>query len=372
MVAENSYIFGDLLTGQIIEEIRLQSVSFKHTFDSGEFRGTFYLDQSGKDNSVLLAATTPGRTYVVVERDGHVIGDFIVWNRTYQSQAKVFQIYGIPFKDYTESRLVDSDYAAYDKDQRQILVDLYALMQSDPNSIRVELPSPFSTTSVLKTVEVWADEKKTFRQVMDSLADAEDGFDWLIRTERNAEGTIYRRFLDIGYPQLGAAPNGAEPTFSYHDDVNGSGGNIINYWCNDSMGSAATNFYGVGAGDGGNMVTSDYIHTDLLANGFPRYDATVDYKDIDDESMLTKLVQRQANLLKAPFSLLTVEVKADLDPAFGTYNLGDACVIQIRDPRFPDTLTRATRIFGWEYYPPDDENVEYVRLTFEGEEYSNG
>lgn len=364
-MAEITYIFGDALTGEVIEEIRLNGVSLKASLDGGEFRGTFQLDQTGKDNDALISATIPGRCYVVVERDGQVIGDYIVWTRTYQSQAKVAQLYGIPFKDYTECRFVLSDYSATDIEQRNIMIDLYQLMQTDPYSIRVDLPGLFPDT-VLKSLDVFGDEYKTYRQAMDTLADTVDGFDWTIRTVR--EGNKYRRWLDIGYPSLGALESPNMPVFEYVQTADSQGGNITNYWINDSMGSGATNFFGIGSGEGSSMLVAEYDHTDLLTGGFPRYDASYDRKDVDDEVLLASLTEQNAQLFKAPTGVITAEVKGDADPPFGAYGIGDACQLVIKDPRFPTGFQRVTRVLGWEYYPQEDSNVEYARLTFEGEE----
>lgn len=366
MVAQMSYVFADALSGEVIQEIPLTSVSFKYDLDGGEFRSTFHLDLTGKDNDTLIAATTPGRTTCTVEREGIVIGDFIIWSRTYQSQAKVAQLYGIPIKDYTECRIIRDSYAATNTEQRNIILDLYELMQTDENSISVDLPEPFPLV-VPKSLTVAADEYKTYRQVINSIADTIDGFDWLIRTER--VGSRYRRWLDIGYPQIGAPDDGIGiPVFEYIDTENGQGGNIINYWCNDSMGSAATNFFGIGSGEGTSMVTAEFIHTNLLASRFPRYDATVDKKDISSATILAGITSQHAQLYKAPMSTITVEVKADVDPVFGSVGLGDAVMLQIQDPRFAEGFTKRTRLLGWEYYPPEDSNVEYARLNFEGDE----
>jgi hypothetical protein len=65
-----TYIFGDLLTGQIIGEIPLYGVSMSKGMATGDLRGSFQLDQTGQSNSTLLSATIPGRCYVVCERAG--------------------------------------------------------------------------------------------------------------------------------------------------------------------------------------------------------------------------------------------------------------------------------------------------------------
>lgn len=367
-MAEITYIFGDVLTGNIVEEIRLTSVSLKDSLDGGEFRATFYLDQTGKTNSDLLGATVPGKNFVVVERDGQIVGDYLIWTRTYQSQAKVFQLFGVPIKDYTECRLVTSNYSATNIDQRNIFLDLYGLMQAPQGSIRVNLPQRFDHV-VPKSLTISGSEYKTYRQVLDSIADAADGFDWLIRTTR--QGNKYVRTLEIGYPQIGAFSRAGMPVFEYispsEDSIMG-GGNVINYWANDSMASAGTNFYGIGSGEGSSMLVSNINFTDMVAKGYPRYDVTLDRKDVTNLSVLTSLTFQYAQIHKAPMSTITAEIMADGDPEFGGYGLGDTCRIIIQDPRYPEGFSKETRILGWEYYPPEDSNIEMVRLQLEGDD----
>lgn len=367
-MAEVAYIFGDAISGSIIEEIRLTSVSMKDTLDGGEFRATFHLDQTGKTNDELLSATIPGRSFCVVERDGVVIGDYIIWTRTYQSQAKVFQLYGVPIKDYPGFRFVRTDYSATDTEQRNVFVELYNLMQSVPGSIRVALPDPFPTEAPID-ISVSESEFKTYRQVMDSIADGSNGFDWVIRTIRS--GDKYVRTLEVGYPQIGALPSDYMPIFEYTaptDESDLGGGNIINYWANDSMADAATHLFGIGGGEGSAMVMSSVAFDTLIANGFPRYDSTYNRKDITDQAILDSLTFQEALKRMAPTSTITAEVKADGEPEFGDYGLGDACQIVIKDSRFPQGFIKETRILGWEYYPPEDSNVEMVRLHLEGED----
>lgn len=365
-MSEVTYIFGDALTGDIIEEIRLTSVSIKQSLSSGEFRGTFQLDQTGKDNDTLVTATTPGRTFCIVERDGVPIGDFIIWTRTYQSQAKVAELYGTSWKDYTESRIITSSYSANDVEQTTIMLDLYTLMQSANNSLRITLPQTLNT-GITKSISVSGSEYKTYRQVMDSIADTSDGFDWLVSIRKDSNDR-YERFLAMGYPEIGARnTNHAMPVFEYIHTQEGPGGNITNYWANDSMGSAATNFYGIGSGEGAAMLVSNFVHFDLLSSGFPRYDSTYDRKDVNEQVILNGLTAQQGTIYKAPLCTITAEVRANTDPEFGSYGVGDACKIVINDTRFPNTLQKVTRILGYEYYPPEDSNIEMVRLIFEGD-----
>lgn len=351
-----SYIFGDMLTGRIIEEISLQGVSMTRGFGQGELRGSFHLDQTGKNNDDLKAATEEGRCFVVSTRNSVPIWGGFVWTRTYQSQAKVYQLYCKAFEHYPEYRIILEDIEEVDEDQRNIFLNLWQSMMNDPNSLQVVLPSAFDV-EVPRDLTVKSFEFKKYRQAMNSMSDGDDGFDWTI--DISESGGVFTKTLRIGYPTLGSV----EPLVIYYD------GEVTNYWNNGTMGGRATHVYGVGAGEGSTMLTQEVIHEDLIDNGFPRYDVALSYKDINEEALLTSLTVQAARYRKAGVPIYTVEVKGDLEPEFGSYGLGDAVQLRfVGDPAHaPADSVFSSRILGWEYYPPSDEHVEYARLVFEGD-----
>lgn len=350
-----TYVFGDMLTGTVIEEISLQGVSMTRGLGQGDFRGSFQLDQTGKNNRDLLAATQEGRCYVVAERDGQPIWGGFVWTRTYQSQAKIFQLYCRAFEHYPEYRFVQPDFENLSTEQRNIFLNLWISMMSDPNSLQVTLPAAFSTV-VSKSLTVRDFEYKTYRDAMDSLANADDGFDWTIDVARVLGA--YTKTLRVGYPTIGATEHAI---FDYP-------GTILNYWQNGSMAGRGTHVFGLGAGEGSTMLVQPVTHLDLVSNGFPRYDAAVSFKDINDPTLLTGLTIQAATIRKAGVPTITAEIKGNVEPEFGSYGLGDAVKVFFRDPRHPDPVDRLfdSRILGWEYYPSSDDHVEFVRMVFEG------
>lgn len=355
-MATVTYTFGDARTNQIIAELPIQSPSLNESLDGSEFRGTLHLDLTGYDNNTTIAATVPGRNYVVVERDNTIIGDYIIRSRTYQAQSKSLQIYGSGWKDYSNYRNKTTNYSQT-KEQRNIFIDLYNDMQSDANSLQVSLPSIFST-QVTKNLVVLGSEYKTYRQIIDSIADGDDGFDWVVRTSKT--NGVYTRLIDIGYPTLGSPINHGAVTFEYP-------GNVLNYWENETMGDSGTHFFGIGAGEGSSMLTATVTHTDLLSAGFPRYDVDVSLKDVNNSSILASRTNAEALKNKAPLSVITIEVKGDREPIFGSYGIGDMCRLVFTDAKHPNTYIKSTRILAWEYYPPDSSNVEKVKLSFEGD-----
>jgi hypothetical protein len=351
------YVFVDALSGVILEEIPLQGVRINQTLSGGEFNGTFALDISGYENDQLVAATIPGRTLLVAETDDVVIWGGLVWTRTYQSQAKSVQLYAKTLDQYPTKRLVTTSREFVDTDPRNIMRQLYSDMQFDPNSIQVDLPSAFVTANVIDFA-VDISEQKSYRAAMDQISTGLSGFEWTVDWRR--DGNSYIKSLRIGMP-LGQLLGDNSAVFEYP-------GNILNYWRNDTIGAGGTNIFGIGAGEGENMPVVEVEHADLLAGGFPRLDATVTFKDVEDINNLTDMTLVQAQIAKAPQPVYTVQMKDDREPAFGDYGLGDYCKLAIKDPLHPLGITINARVLGWDYHPMQSDGVGEVQLIFEGDD----
>jgi hypothetical protein len=359
MSEELRYVFIDALSGLIIEEIPLQSVSINQTLSGGQFQATLGLDQTGLTNDQLVAATIPGRCFVVAETSTAILWGGLVWSRTYQSQAKEMQMYANTLDQYSTKRLVNYDRTFTGVDPRNIFLQLFSDMQFDPDSIQVTLPSAYMTATPIDYA-VAVSELKTYRGCFDELSTlVEGGFEWTI--DWNRSGNTYSRTLRIGQP-LGQPISPSNVVFEYP-------GNILNYWRNDTIGNGGTNIFGVGAGEGESQLIVEVVHDDLLNNGFPRLDAQVSFKDVEDAASLESLTQTQAQILKAPQPLYTVQMKADREPAFGDYGLGDYTNLVIKDPLHPSPgTTFNTRILGWDYTPPAGDAVAEVQLILAGDD----
>lgn len=351
-----NYVFGDLKTGEIIEEIPLFGVSMADGLNSdGELRGSLALDISGKQNLDLVAATIPGRCYVVAELNTIPVWGGIVWSRTYQATSKTLQLYCRGFEVYPFRRFIRQSLSFTNQEQTSIFTSLWNTMQSVPDGhLRVEVPSSIAT-GVNKTMSFTPSEFKTYGQAMSQLADAFDGFDWKIRTVR--DGGVYRRILAIGYPTLGAAASESSTVLEYP-------GAITNYWETDSIGSSGTDIYLFGAGEGNSMLTSIQTHPDLLSSGWVIFDIDAPYKDVTKQSILNSIGAQEKKKRRAPAIVLKAEVKADQDPVFGSYGLGDSMKVVLNDPKH-NKETTARRVVRWEFWPPDADHVGHAILTFE-------
>jgi hypothetical protein len=373
-MAQLRYVFGNLRTNEVLDEFSLQGVSMTDKLNGwGTLRGSFGLDQSGKDNIDLVSATIPGQCFICVERidfEGltQIVWFGIIWSRSYQSQAKIVNITARSLPAYAEKRRISAIPMNYvNMDQGEIFRELWYRMQGDngatwpPDNIRVDSPDGFPT-GVLKTLNVEADSFKVYLDAMTSLSDAEDGFDWRIDTTKDSLG-VYKHTLKNGFPTLGNTDH-TLLTFEYP-------GNITNYYETASISEAGNYVHMIGEkseGDGGGFYAT-YADWEQLETGlWCSFEQVISRLDVKDYPTLEKLVNLQGPLRKPPMNVQKVFVRGDADPQFGEYKLGDACRVIITDPLHPTGDTFNLRITQWNYTPTSDEGIDEVELIFEGDE----
>jgi hypothetical protein len=358
--AHMRYLFGSIRTGQILYEIPLSSVSLtKKLSDTGELRGTFYMDSSGFDNFLLKNACAPGLTFIVAERDDVPIWGGMVWSRTYQSQAKVVQIYAKSYEAYPGCRFMpDFNMTA---DQVAIFLQLWTQMQQDAGSnMGVVVPNISNVpigTHVTQTVTTAATDYTAYRQIMDQLANGDQGFDWTIDWAR--AGSTYTKTLRLQQPFLGATNTIDPVVFDYP-------GNILNYWETDSLTDSGTNIYLMGVGQGDGMIISTQNRQDLIDSGYVRIDVSLQAKDTTDQNVLNQLAVRQQQLAATPINTFVIQQKADKDPVFGSYSLGDYVLVSVQDAWNTVLFEETRRVVGLQYTPSQAGSTEEVELTLEG------
>lgn len=358
MPADYTYTFLSMRTEQVLSEIPLFGVyaSMGLNDSGGQFDGTFQLDQLGKRNIDLIEATNPGRTYVVIERNGNPIGAYMIWSRTYSAQSKTCQLHGLAFDSYPRHARVLTDTTFAATEQMEIFRQLWLQMQSVyGRNVNVNVPG-VQPTIVPKDLSVLATDFRYYSEIMSSLADSSNGFDWYITVTR--DGIYYRKDLKLGYPIIGA-PGIYNVVFEYPGD-------ITEYYMTESMADSGTNILVLGSGSGSNMISYEYAATDLIDGGMPRWDVDVSRKDVADQTLLTSVAQGIGAASRAPGLSLKLTVKGDAVPEIGSYNLGDMTSVIIKDPRNPVGFIRNSRLILWELQPPDADSVEEAQLTFEG------
>lgn len=357
-MTEYNYLFGLLRNERILAEIPLHGTYCDLELNvGGRFDGSFNLDMSGFDNATLIEATTPGRCWVAVIRNGKCIWTGFIWSRTYQSQAKSVQMFAQSFEKYPEYQLIRSSLSLSLDDQRNIFRQLWTGMQAvTGRDINIRIPSAFDVV-VPATFEVLDTDFKFYAEAMSELADTATGFDWTIVP--SMDGNLIAKDLSIGYPYLGTTSTSV--VFEYP-------GSILNYYATESMADAGTNVFTLGSGEGSSSVYAESTQDAMITYGWPRWDTIVNRKEINDQFVITGLAGTEGARRKPPMLTIKPTMKANVDPKFGFFGLGDTARVDIVDARFPAGKSFTSRVTKWTLQPQSSQNTEEYTVLFENDE----
>lgn len=363
-MASYTYLIADLRTGAILDELPLAGVSFgKRLNDTGSFRGQLRVDDPTLREREPRLLTEPGRTAVYVDRDGQLIWGGIVWTSQYSAANATLEIGASDFLSYLEHRRVLSypvdgnGVVVYtDTDQLQIAAGLVALCQQHPGGdLGIEVRGP-AASGVTRTVRYGAGELKPVADALRDLANADQGFDFAADVEYGSDGRPVR-FVRLGFPRLGQP--GGPHVWEY-------GANLVDFtWPRDAA-SMATRVFALGTADGDVPLLRFAEDTAAYATGWALTEHASSQLDTGDAALVQAHATGELAAVRRPVVLPALTVRADLDPALGSYSVGDDARLVIGDPYFAgDQLDAVVRLLGFEVTPGDDAGTEQVTLTVE-------
>lgn len=204
------------------------------------------------------------------------------------------------------------------------------------------------------------------------------GYEWRtaisVLSGNNAyNASKFRLSFVWGYPRLGRVYGQDDiPRFSYHTDGRGNVTSLSPFY----DGSAVSNVvWGTGAGYDDDALRVVATNSSDWNYGFVVTEESFSNPDVSVSSTLqqqtnARLIQTYAN----ERFIQGITIRGDLFPHFGSYNIGDDCLITTDDWTWPDNtdgsrgVTYISRILGWTVTPPEGTNSESVKLMVGGAE----
>jgi hypothetical protein len=351
-----TYIFADLRTNTVIDELPLYGVSMARDLNQyGDWTASVTLDREGKDDAHVKAATEPGRTILYVDRDGTIVYSGILWTRTYQAQSKSLQFTGQDLRSYFVRRLISSRFSQLvfaGVDQLTIAQSLLNQAQA-LGSIGITVPTNFS--GVLRDRTYVAAELKPVAEAIQQLSEVINGFDWDIYAQYGG-GMIPQKLALFGAPYLGLSPQATTLVFEYPGD-------IANYWWSENVAESASTFWTTGKGDGDTTLISVADDNTYVNAGYPVLEGSKSFVDVSEPATLFEHAQQGIKDSRVPFIAPTVTLASGAVNEPGDYALGDHARFRINDPWSGGQIERIWRIMGWRLTPPSSETEETVDLT---------
>lgn len=358
MATTYRYLFADLLTNTILAELPLTKVQFSQQLNSaGTFSAELQLSFVQAANLNIANATIPARTAVYVDRSGTLVWGGVLWNREYNSKTQSIKLNAREFESYFERRRITADTIFNNTDQFTAAETIFNNAQAVTNgNIGVQVPS--TTCGVNINRAIYGYEYKTVFSAVQDLSKASNGFDFNIQVYYDSNGNP-AKLLRLGYPRYGKYYSATSPSATVFELP----GNIVEYtWPED--GSAAANYlYAIGAGSNpGKLLSTQYDGT-KIATGWPILEDQINYSDVSDPTLLANLATAQVAVVSYPPTTIKITVRADQDPVFGSYEVGDSARVRILDDRFTSQLDAIYRIVAFANQVGENNTAELVTVT---------
>lgn len=343
-MATTSYrlLFSDLLTGVINAEIPMTNVALTRQLNSaGTASMSVMISDVSSAGYNIVNGTQPGRTQIWIDRNGVLVFGGIVWSRVYNSDTQHLQITAQEFESYFGHRLITTTQVFNNVDVFTIVQTLVNQAQAVTNgNIGVVVPTNLAGVTATKTY--YSYELRTVLAAIQDLAKANNSFDWAITYAYDGGGTPVKT-LSLGSPRIGTAyssSNLSAPVLEFPS------GNIIAYEYPEDASLMGTTVYAVGAGSNEGKLIGTATSTTQLTAGWPLLEATGNYNDIADATLLGNLASGQLKAVLNPVVTIKVSLNPSVDPVYGTYNVGDDVRLRIFDDRFPNGIDSTFRIMA--------------------------
>lgn len=383
-VGDFRYLSYELTSGTFVEALPLSGVSFGSVLNgAGSFSASLSLEAANVGRSVYgeggygqgsaggrpsilnpvvadsyITATEPTRQVIYVERDGVLLGGYIIWTRGYDSTSHVLSIGGLElwsiFRSSGDSgRLITDNYnvdlatmsADAAVDQLLVVQDLINYTQAKPGG-DLGIVVGTETSGVIRDPFWFGDEFKPIGEAIEQLSELEDGFDFAIdvRYDSNLEP---EKLLTLSYPRRGRTAPNTGHVFEYP-------GNVLAYtWPEDGT-KSVNQGWTLGEGDPGVMLIGSHARPDRLDAGYPLLEAAYPYKDEWEQGRLNEHARADVDAYAEPLVTPELVVRADADPVIGSYITGDEARVRITDPlRFPTTRDEYRRILSYTVQPDE-------------------
>lgn len=357
-MAEYAYLFADLLTNAVLEELPLVDVSFGRALgDAGSFSASIPIYDDRVRALGWEAATRPNRTIVYITRDDELLSP-AYWLRTRRDATdndgnSVIELGGSELWTYWQHRRIRTTLSFEAVDQAAIVEEIIDELQAVPSGdIGLVVDAP--ATGVVRDRTYYGYERKEAAEAIKQLSEVIDGFEFAI--DVSGDPTNPTKTLAVSYPRRGVSGFETDLLFELP-------GNILSYsWPEDGTRQANV-VDAIGEGEGDDMLIATATDAASLAAGYPLLEATVSFKDIRDLDYLEPHAEAELEASAQVVTIPSVTVLGDADPIVGSFDTGDDARFVILDDRFPEGIDVYARIVGFEVHPEDpDEGVETVTL----------
>jgi hypothetical protein len=361
--ASYTYLATDLITGSILGELPVNSVSLDCQLNkAGNMHCGANLNDPRIDNNEFIARTTPGRTAFWAYRNNQIVWGGIILSREYQSTGMALTLTGQTFECYAVRRfprsVLGTAIQTLNQGQASIVDYLWKQLQSVPGgNIGVQPANlPASDPVVQLTINGY-DLSTSYDDLIQSILVSSTGPDYTIAWYEDGHGNPQK--------QLVAATPIGNPV-GITDLVVDFPGSMVDYIYSENASSGANKWWAVGDGEAAAATVGTAADPNSVASGYPLWEGVNNYSGVTIQTTINGHASSDVKSLPVPIITHNADLAGDSYPQFGTYGMGDYVTAHVIDPRFPQGSTFNVRAIGWTITPPDSgQGVEQIALVFD-------
>ena len=328
-IGEYTFLVTKLLTGDIIDEVELQSFHWNELYNRpGSAQATARIDDR-----------TATRTNYASWQNGLWVrqGDQILWGGYMGavspiSGTRALQVPVFGFEEYFRTRFIrsiqgmanaTSKFSAItwtNKDVMLVAKDMIDHAQSFATGNLGVAVSWGALSGNLITQTYFSYEYKPVGVAFEQLADNIAGFDWQYVFDWNG---IKPRCTIV----LSKIPQGRRTAYVIEYDGNPGKTNIISF-DSESGDPPVNGVAAAGSGEGDAMIKA-YVSD--LGTGYPLFEGMVSYKDVTVQATLNDHAYKHLAINKVPRQNLNVSIASDGEPKHNEFIVGDQLLVKVDD-----------------------------------------
>lgn len=340
----------ETVTGKVITELPLVDVSAQvRLLTAGSFTAKLPLGQfeDRSDAQALLDATTPGKCSVVLDLDGQIVGEWVIWKRTSSIGDDSVGLSGLELVSLLDHRLMPG-LSWTNTEQLDIASFLakhgFVGLPLPGFEITAQMTFPPYVPSGVRRDRTYVVVDGSIGTRLRELSQVDNGFDYGVHTAWDAASSLLAlvRSFVLVYPRAGV-----DQLFTFE-----LGGNLASAGLDEDAVPLASRSYAVGATVNDVPLIGHVDDLTLTTQGYPLMDVCGSWTTVTDQSTIDGYAAALLKASQSSFLPVSATVFADRDPRFGEYSLGDR-VLLVSPPTnvYPSGVRRNVRIVGWDLKP---------------------
>jgi hypothetical protein len=364
MTAQYTYLATDLVSNAILGELPVNNVSLDCQLNqAGNMSAGGKLSDRRIGDDEFIARTVPGRTAFWAIRENQVVWGGIILSREYQSNGKSLTLTGQTFECYAYRRfpraVIGKTVTQKLSMGRCAMINyLWGQLQSTQGGSIGVLDAAVPSVDPVTALTVNGYDLSTSNgNYIDSLTHLSDGPDWTIAWGIAPNGSPFKQ-LQVGVP-IGNTIDLTDLEVDYP-------GSVMNYTYTENASEGANQWWGVGNGSGPGTVEGSATDWNNVDSGYPLWEGVNNYDGVT--ATATASAHAASDLQQHPMPQTThaATFAGGTKPQFGSYGLGDYCIFNVKDERFPTGQQIKVRVIGWTIQPPDEgQGVESINPVFD-------